>query len=96
LRTLHDKPGLLSMANRGPATNSSQVRFSVAQRHPASNNLPQYFITTAAAPWCDGKNVVFGEVLEGFDIVVRIQSYASTDILRRPSATILVERSGLL
>ncbi|KAH9047265.1 allergen [Lactarius hengduanensis] len=79
LRTLHDKPGLLSMANRGPGTNTSQ-----------------YFITTAAAPWCDGKNVVFGEVLEGLAIVERIQSYASSDILRRPSATILVERSGLL
>ncbi|KAH9006354.1 allergen [Lactarius hatsudake] len=79
LRTLHDKPGLLSMANRGPGTNTSQ-----------------YFITTAAAPWCDGKNVVFGEVVDGLAIVERIQSYASSDILRRPSATILVERSGLL
>jgi Cyclophilin type peptidyl-prolyl cis-trans isomerase/CLD len=56
----------------------------------------QYFITTAAAPWCDGKNVVFGEVQEGLDVVKLVQSYASSDILRRPSATILVERSGLL
>ncbi|KAI0292749.1 allergen [Russula brevipes] len=75
----HDKPGLLSMANRGPGTNSSQ-----------------YFITTAAAPWCDGKNVVFGEVVEGLDVVRHVQTYASSDILRRPSATILVERSGVL
>ncbi|KAI9511513.1 allergen [Russula earlei] len=75
----HDKPGLLSMANRGPDTNSSQ-----------------YFITTAPSPWCDGRNVVFGEVREGLDIVRRVQGYASSDILRRPSATILVERSGLL
>ncbi|KAH9965351.1 allergen [Russula dissimulans] len=75
----HNKPGLLSMANRGPGTNTSQ-----------------FFITTAAAPWCDGKNVVFGEVKEGLDVVRRVQSYASADILRRPSATILVERSGVL
>jgi len=75
----HDKPGLLSMANRGPGTNTSQ-----------------FFITTAPAPWCDGKNVVFGEVREGLDVVRRVQSYASADILRRPSATILVEHSGLL
>ncbi|KAI0266430.1 allergen [Gloeopeniophorella convolvens] len=75
----HDKPGLLSMANRGPGSNSSQ-----------------YFITTAPASWCDGKSVVFGEVREGLDVVKLVQSYASTDILRRPSATILVERSGLL
>jgi len=75
----HDRPGLLSMANRGPGTNTSQ-----------------FFITTAAAPWCDGKNVVFGEVQEGLDVVKRVQGYASADILRRPSATILVVRSGLL
>jgi len=75
----HGKPGLLSMANRGPGTNTSQ-----------------YFITTAAAPWCDGKNVVFGEVKEGLEVVKLVQSYASADILRRPSATILVERSGLV
>ncbi|KAI0279138.1 allergen [Russula aff. rugulosa BPL654] len=75
----HNKPGLISMANRGPGTNTSQ-----------------YFVTTAAAPWCDGKNVVFGEVIEGLEVVKRIQSYSSSDILRRPSATILVERSGLL
>jgi peptidylprolyl isomerase len=58
--------------------------------------VAQYFVTTVAAPWCDGKNVVFGEVIEGLDVVKRIQGYASSDILRRPSATILVERSGLL
>jgi cyclophilin family peptidyl-prolyl cis-trans isomerase len=58
--------------------------------------VSQYFVTTVAAPWCDGKNVVFGEVIEGLDVVKRIQGYASSDILRRPSATILVERSGLL
>ena len=69
---------------------------SIWQRHLASNDLSQFFITTAAAPWCDGKNVVFGKVVNGLDLVKRIQSYASTDILRRPSATILIERSGLL
>jgi len=79
LRTPHDRPGLISMANRGPGT-----------------NLSQYFITTAAAPWCDGKNVVFGEVQDGLQIVKQIQNYASSDILRRPSASILVERSGLV
>ena len=42
------------------------------------------------------ENVVFGKVVNGLDLVKRIQSYASTDILRRPSATILIERSGLL
>ncbi|KAI0794968.1 allergen [Abortiporus biennis] len=75
----HDRPGLLSMANRGPNTNSSQ-----------------FFITTVPAPWCDRKNTVFGEVIEGMELVRRIQTYVSDDILRRPSASILIEKCGIL
>jgi peptidylprolyl isomerase len=93
----HDRPGLISMANRGPGTNLSQVQCCFLTSSRSSDVVSQYFVTTVAAPWCDGKNVVFGEVTEGLDVVRRIQSYASsTDILRRPSATILVERSGLV
>ncbi|KAI0077543.1 allergen [Panus rudis PR-1116 ss-1] len=75
----HDRPGLVSMANRGPHTNSSQ-----------------FFITTAPAPWCDRKNVVFGEVIEGMELVHRIQSYASNDMFRRPSADIVVAKCGIV
>ncbi|CCM05682.1 uncharacterized protein FIBRA_07913 [Fibroporia radiculosa] len=78
-RLKHDKPGLLSMANRGPNSNSSH-----------------FFITTAPAPWCDGRNVVFGEVVEGMELVRKIQSYHSDDILRRPSVPIVITYSGVL
>ncbi|KAH8077747.1 allergen, partial [Cristinia sonorae] len=76
----HDRPGILSMANRGPNTNSSQ-----------------FFIITAATPWCDRRNVAFGEVIEGMDLVKRIQMYVKEgDILRRPSATIVIDDCGVV
>ncbi|KAG6332875.1 hypothetical protein ID866_6210 [Astraeus odoratus] len=57
-----------------------------------NTNGSQFFITTVVTSWLDGAHVVFGEVVEGFDIVKKIESLGSSN--GTPKAKIVIAKSG--
>ncbi|KEZ39713.1 Peptidyl-prolyl cis-trans isomerase B [Scedosporium apiospermum] len=58
-------------------------------------NGSQFFITTVVTSWLDGRHVVFGEVLEGYDVVEKIEK-VQTQPGDRPVKTVKIAKSGEL
>jgi peptidyl-prolyl cis-trans isomerase B (cyclophilin B) len=63
--------GALAMANAGPDTNGSQF----------------FIVTAESCPWLDGKHTVFGQVVDGMDVIDKLEG-VPTDGADRPTEPI--------
>ena len=70
-----EKPGMLAMAKRSFPNSAGS----------------QFFITTAAAPWLETKYSIFGEVVEGQDVVDKI-SEVPTNEDDKPQTAVRIEK----
>ncbi|KAK6204748.1 cyclophilin type peptidyl-prolyl cis-trans isomerase, partial [Scheffersomyces amazonensis] len=84
--------GSTSFPDEGFPHDNRKYSVSMANSGPNSNGC-QFFICCADAPHLDGKHVVFGKVIEGFETVDKIES-TPVDSNDKPRSTVVIYECG--
>lgn len=93
----HTEPGLLSMAVSTPLlVQSFYMQGLIREQNAGPNgNGSQFFITTVATPFLDGKHVVFGKVVDGMDTLRKMENvktgYRGKEI---PNLDVVISQCG--
>ncbi|GJV53354.1 photosynthetic NDH subunit of lumenal location 5, chloroplastic [Tanacetum coccineum] len=81
-KLVHTGPGTVSMANAGPNTkwkvNSSYAR---SNWHEVGVDFFFFLMCGGQTPWLDQRHVVFGQVLEGLEIVKLIENQVTDRVI---------------
>lgn len=93
--------GALSMANAGPRTNGSQ--FFIVQAPPVSEEdltgdypeeIREAYLEQGGAFWLDGQHTVFGQVIDGMDVVDAIAAVET--VQQKPVEDVTIESIEIL
>nr|XP_027201370.1 peptidyl-prolyl cis-trans isomerase-like [Dermatophagoides pteronyssinus] len=97
--TNHNGTGGVSIYGTKFEDENFDVKFTAPMQLAMANagkntNGSQFFITTVVTPWLSGKHVIFGEVVEGQDVVKKIESAGSPT--GQPSKKVVIDDCGVL